>query len=314
MLSLLKQNPNIIINFDLDGIISGLLLTNFCECNVVGFTNSIDTVWYDPLLCKSIYDPVYVDMFVANPSTTCIDQHIVALNTKHSSLLKAHGSKLNPNIERERVFTPTASYHKKYPFATCHYILATLAKHGVDMSSIVFEKTMSSILFADLLLRADDAMQTTIDSPYRTNAHDWWRWLLVKSNYAKPIDFLIFYLGSISADIARRKKAAISALLQKTFLCDTADGGVLYPCNDDGNLLQTVENYLRFISNFASLKPFVLPKKFKVAKGANFRVKISTLQADELQNKGTINGESVFSYACIRSADSFENFSYTVLY
>ncbi|HPF92886.1 MAG TPA: hypothetical protein PLV65_03060, partial [Tenuifilaceae bacterium] len=113
---------------------------------------------------------------------------------------------------------------------------------------------------------------------------------------------------------ARRKKAAISALLQKTFLCDTADGGVLYPCNDDGNLLQTVENYLRFISNFASLKPFVLPKKFKVAKGANFRVKISTLQADELQNKGTINGESVFSYACIRSADSFENFSYTVLY
>ncbi|HDP54649.1 MAG TPA: hypothetical protein ENN24_03070 [Bacteroidetes bacterium] len=314
MLTLLKQNPNIVINADLDGIVSGLLLTNFCGCNVVGFTNSIDSVWFDPLQCKSIFDPVYVDMFVANPNTTCIDQHIVALNSKQSSLLKANGRKLNPNIDRERVFTPTASYHKKYPFATCHYILALLAKHGVDLSSIVFEKSMSSILFADLLLRADDAMQTTIDSPYRSNAHDWWRWLLVKSNYAKPIDFLIFYLGSISADIARKKKLAISALLQKTYHCDTADGGVLYPCNDDGTLLQTVESYLRFIANFASLEPFALPKKFKVAKGANFRVKISTLQADELQNKGTINGESVFSYACIRSAQSAENFSYTVLH
>ena len=47
MIEKLKQNNKIIINSDIDGVISGLLLTNFCNCEVVGFSNSADGVWLD---------------------------------------------------------------------------------------------------------------------------------------------------------------------------------------------------------------------------------------------------------------------------
>ena len=41
------QNQNVIINTDIDGILSGLILHNFLNCEIVGFSNSWDTVWYN---------------------------------------------------------------------------------------------------------------------------------------------------------------------------------------------------------------------------------------------------------------------------
>ena len=42
---LFAENKNIIINTDIDGILSGALLVKYLGCNIVGFTNSKDAVW-----------------------------------------------------------------------------------------------------------------------------------------------------------------------------------------------------------------------------------------------------------------------------
>jgi len=60
MISKLKINNKEIINTNIDGIISGLL-SNFCVCEVVDFSNSSDKVWLDVSKCSSIYGGVYVE-------------------------------------------------------------------------------------------------------------------------------------------------------------------------------------------------------------------------------------------------------------
>lgn len=65
MLEKLKNKP-ILINSDLDGIISGLLLKKYLNCTIVGFTNSAETIW----LQKGFTDfknACFVDMYVTNP-------------------------------------------------------------------------------------------------------------------------------------------------------------------------------------------------------------------------------------------------------
>ncbi len=64
MINLLNETKKIIINSDIDGVLSGLILTNFLNCEIVGFSNSDDTVWIDESKVNSIYDAVYIDMFV----------------------------------------------------------------------------------------------------------------------------------------------------------------------------------------------------------------------------------------------------------
>lgn len=116
MISKLKINNNLIINTDIDGIISGLLLSNFCDCKVVGFSNSLDKVWLDVSKCSSIYDGVYVDMYVPNENTITIDQHIIAVNNIHLKMISQNSNKINPNIYNPRFFLPIDSYKRKYPF------------------------------------------------------------------------------------------------------------------------------------------------------------------------------------------------------
>ena len=60
---LFEQNPNIVINTDIDGILSSLLLVKYCNCNIVGFTNSKETVGLADAH-NDLYANIYVDMFV----------------------------------------------------------------------------------------------------------------------------------------------------------------------------------------------------------------------------------------------------------
>lgn len=184
MIEKLKQNNRIIINSDIDGVISGLLLTNFCSCEVVGFSNSADRVWLDTSKCNSIYDGVYVDMFVPNEGTITIDQHIVAINKEHLERIKINTNKINPNIYNPRFLLPNSSYIKKYPFGTCHFIISTLCRHGINMSNICLRNPSGGLSFIDYLLRADDAMNTSL-SRYKTNAQEWWNWLFDYSQNPK---------------------------------------------------------------------------------------------------------------------------------
>lgn len=312
MISKLKINNNLIINTDIDGIISGLLLSNFCDCKVVGFSNSLDKVWLDVSKCSSIYDGVYVDMYVPNENTITIDQHIIAVNNIHLKMISQNSNKINPNIYNPRFFLPIDSYKRKYPFGACHFITATLLREGVDVSKIYFYNSSDSIFFIDYFLRADDAMITTL-SKYKENAKDWWKWLLDYSNKSNVIKFIINYVYSKNIDRAIEIKNSISNILLYKFKCDRTDGGITNIIDDKGNLKQNVKEYIQFISNLSNLNCFDLKISFKEFKGLNKRTCLSEHQLIELIDNNSVNGEKIFSYAFVKTVNNSENFSYTIM-
>ena len=78
-----KDDYSIIVNTDLDGILSGLILKNYLNCKIVGFCNSEEKVYLNESV-SSISSPVYIDMFVSDPFSRSIDviSESSALNKK----------------------------------------------------------------------------------------------------------------------------------------------------------------------------------------------------------------------------------------
>jgi len=312
MIEKLKQNNKIIINSDIDGVISGLLLTNFCNCEVIGFSNSSDKVWLDTSKCNYIYDGVYIDMYVPNESTITIDQHIVAINKEHSDNIKTNNNKINPNILNPRFLLPTDSYIRKYPFGTCHFIISMLCRQGVNLSNINFRIPLDGVTFLDYLLRADDAMNNSL-LRYKINAQEWWNWILDYSNKSETIKELISYLYSNNIERATKIKTQITNILTTQFKCDRPDGGIIQIIKENGELKPNAINYIQFISNLSNLKCFDLNISLKEFKGVNKRTRLSNSQLNELMLQNSINGEKVFSYAFVRTFDRDNYLSYTIM-
>ena len=91
--TLFEKNKNIIINTDIDGFLSGMILQKYYGCKVVGFSNSWDCVWIDPEYEKStanaLVDAIYIDLFVVAPSVVCIEQHIIGYDEAHNRRIAA---------------------------------------------------------------------------------------------------------------------------------------------------------------------------------------------------------------------------------
>lgn len=88
-----QQNKNIVINTDIDGILSGIFLQKYFDCNIVGFCNSKDKVWISNRL-SSVYEPVYIDMFVVNRDVTCIEQHLISVDDTHHNYWTSCNNKI----------------------------------------------------------------------------------------------------------------------------------------------------------------------------------------------------------------------------
>ncbi|MDD2636920.1 MAG: hypothetical protein PHW82_15615 [Bacteroidales bacterium] len=312
MIAKLKQNNKIIINSDIDGVISGLLLTNFCNCIVVGFSNSADKVWLDTSLCNSIYDGVYIDMYVPNENTITIDQHIIAINNEHFERIKENSNKINPNIYRPRFLLPTNSYTRKYPFGTCHFIISMLCKQGVNLSTLNLKSSTNELMFIDYLLRADDAMNTSL-STYKINAKEWWNWLYEFSNESELIRILISYIYSLNLNRGNSIKQQITNVLMSQFKCNRPDGAINQIINEKGELKPNVIEYIKFISNLSNMKTFGLNITLKEFKGTNIRTILSEKQQNELMLHNSVDGEQVFSYAFVRTSNRTDYFSYTLM-
>ena len=146
---LFEQNPNIVINSDIDGMLSGMILQKYYGCKVVGFSNSWDCVWIDPQYENSTVDainkPVYIDLYVTNPDVVCIEQHIIGYDDAHNKRIAALQTKINPNIMREgRTFS--GDYFHKYPFGTVHFLIALMEKEGVHVQLPLLRSISSECL------------------------------------------------------------------------------------------------------------------------------------------------------------------------
>ena len=325
MIDLLKRNNKIIVNTDIDGVLSAFVLCKYCGCEVVGFSNSSQFVWWRKDKLASIYDAVYIDMYVPRKDVLTIDQHIIAYDDNALSTITSYGTKLNPNLENPRTFLPNNSYYLKYPFGTIHYILSKLGKVGVDVlfdhAAVVDDTFGSSLSIADFILRADDAMTTSLNSNYVDNARSWWGWLKQEANMSNNIVALTNYLNQCStkrSDVYG-KKAAIGSYFQKVFGCDSPDGGFKCITDASGRINEQVIKYLTYFfkllggEEFAKALEYIFASKYEIAEGKAIRIYMTPQLATELLEHGTINGNFVFSYGYVRSSNRPANFSYTIM-
>ena len=313
MINLLNQNKKIIVNTDLDGILSALILHNILNCEVVGFCNSSNTVWIDKRKTLSIYDCVYIDMFVPLENVGCIDQHIISVNEKHQHNIKKLKNKFNPNLDNPRFHLPDKSYYLKYPFGTIHYIIAVLESKGIKIE-LELNNQLENISLIDILLRADDAMQTSVSSNYVSNAKDWWQWMLKLSNNGSTIKAFTDYLSHLKTnEVALVKKSITQKLTSAPFNCVSPDGGYKSIANANGELNENVKLYINFLASLSKMKTFDLNLTLEPIIGKSKRISLNESQQVELIEKGTIGNEKIFSYAFVKSSIKTESFSYTVM-
>ena len=184
-----------------------------------------DTIWFDPKSIKNIKEVIFLDIYVANSSLKCIDQHIISKDLIHNKEQSLDNNKLNPNLQRIRYASSDSSdnraYAWKYPFGTVHYVIACLEALGYTISiknNVSFLKNVNTF---DIVLRADDAARSTSKN-YRENALDWWRWLVElggtqTNNIAK-------YCSNISYEHAQNCYNELSIKFRREFGCHTNDG------------------------------------------------------------------------------------------
>lgn len=323
---LFENNKNIIINTDIDGILSGALLVKYLGCQIVGFTNSKDRVWLDKNQ-DDLYRHIYVDMFVTDDRAICIDQHIVAINDEHQEKIKAAGTKHSPQIEGNRIFTDRG-FKYKYPFGTTQYILAQLIAEGFDVSLPDLDTPVpdSGIRMGDLIHRADDAMNSTLCS-YVANARNWWNWLAEKSGNSPVIGELIEYLEDMrraaeaTGDCENRLKKEVDTIKKNTkqyfnekFACRTGDGGFKEILGQDNHLLPNIIDYITTVFSLMDCEDVNLPTVYATHKGIYCRTRWLPIFEKEFQKDYTICGHKVFSYAFIYGPgnDSMTNFSFTI--
>ena len=311
---LFKINPNIIINTDIDGILSGIFLCHYCGCKVAGFSNSKETVWLREDV-ESVYSPVYIDMFVPRQDVWCIDQHIVSVSHTHHGKFISYGTKISPQLDRCRIFEKK-DYIYKYPFGSIHYIIAMLEKEGIkielpDLCKMV--DTNLDIRLGDLLMRADDAMKTTLNSNYMKNAGDWWSWLLSESNNADSINQMADFLYKrTKPHLVDNIKNNTKQYFNTHFKSRTSDGGFNNITDIDNRLLPNIKNYIDEIGGIFGM-PMEYPEQYIPHKGIYKLLYWSPEWEKEFIENNTINGEKVFSYAFIYSpGGKYQNFSFTV--
>lgn len=306
------RNKPIVINSDLDGITSGLLLKKYLNCSIVGFTNSAENVWLNERLCDNFSELCFVDIFIANPETTTIDQHIIAVNKEHHDLLKQNSNKVNPNLLNPRFHLPSSSYKTKYPFGTVHFIIALLEKMNVEIDPILSETNPHKLCCIDFILRADDTMKTTVDSKYQENAADWWSWLKELSDDGQTIRKFRDYLENTTPKKASELKKRIGNIVKKDpYHCDTSDGGIHEITTDDDFLKISAIAYFKIIASLMNIELFDVESPFKKYAGASVRSSLNQKQREELIDSNTIDGKKLFSYAFVRTNGRAENFSAT---
>lgn len=313
---LFAKNKNIIINTDIDGFLCGEILRHYFGCKIVGFSNSKKEIWVTPEV-QSIYDPIYIDLYVARPDVICIEQHIIAKDKEHHLKIEKMGTKINPNVERGRTFVGnhTGDYYHKYPFGTVHYIIALMAREGIHVElPLLTEEVYDDDRdlgtdIGQIILRADDALYSTL-SAYADNAQDWWRYLDEYHQYP-AIEKLRNYIDTCDRTKAKEYKDKIGFVFKNKLNCDGADGAFTYILEKDGTLQPRVQKLWEVICkalNFDNGNVMPLPQNLILHEGRF--LKSFFRPGYEMEILGASN---LYSYAFIYGPHSkYPNFSYTL--
>jgi len=311
-----EKNKDIVINTDIDGFLCGMILQKYYGCRVVGFSNSRETIWLISEI-EDINAPIYIDIFVARPEVICIDQHIGAFDKYHHREISNYGTKINPNLDRKRTFVGDleSDYYHKYPFGTVHYLIALMAKEGIEVElpdlNKVYQITAPGPLkkkvktcAGHIILRADDALYSTL-SPYRANALDWWKWL-DKNREIPAINQLRDFIDSCDQSKAYEYKDDIGNFFT-ALGCDGKDGAFKTVTDNNGSLLPKVLAYRNVICSILGMG-LDLYEFYEIHKG---RYAVQYAKPD--YDMDILHAENLYSYAFIYGPrPKYPNFSFTL--
>ena len=307
--------PYAIINTDLDGFLSGLLLHHFLGTEIVGFTDSGKTVWKREGVAWE--DCTFIDMYVVPPKIKTLCNHMVAVDEDHAKELFWNTNKRNPNLEiATRSFLD--SYTTKFSLATVHYIIALLEQHDYPvLKDLNLRNTSMGYRCIDIILRADDVMNNSVHA-YRENCLFWWdkmyeiasvslQGLVTKSfmNYTDAI-----HRGDIRLDVERFKRL-FANFVKNRFGCDSPDGGYKNLGFGDTAIGDNAVRFISWLSELTGLTCFPLHESLVRYEGEAHRTNVSIEELQEIKG-GTYRGQKLFSYAFVCRPSSENHFSYTV--
>ena len=304
---LFKFNKNIVINTDIDGFLSGMILQKYYGCRVVGFTDSAKSLWISPEVV-SIKDPIYIDLYVVDPDVVCIENHIISYDSIQTNEIKSlhrlmgyyeFRTKWNPNLERNR--NCQDNYIYKYPFGTVHYLIALMAQDNIHVR---LDNLSKEIIIQDIwttfrvtpgmiLLRADDALNSSLIK-YKENCRDWWQWL--EDTFNSQAIFLIKeYLYSLNSEFDYNRN-----ILDRFFLdylkCDGKDGSFKKDSvrNNQDGVSDRIKEYTKKISEIFGLE-LDLPQKLDYYEGRD----IQHFNVPSRYKQDDIRDLNIFSYAYV---------------
>ncbi len=175
-----EHGHKMIISSDLDGILSGALLTWLLDWKIVGFYDT-EKVWvlssHRDFLSGSC---IFIDHDIHRRNIRSIGHHM--LQFSRAIPIPGHtdpdAQSVNPNLIRG--FNCEEHFDRKYPFATIHFLLCCYNAWG-DLEGYRIPRD-----FLPLLLHSDSSLKNA--AVYQSNAIDWLDWLGNKQvNRESPI-------------------------------------------------------------------------------------------------------------------------------
>lgn len=295
------RNRKCIINTDLDGILSGMILKNFLGWEIVGFSNCSgsleDELWLEDNNIN-IQDCVFVDLPVCIDNIDAIDQHFVAADKEILDDLNNQKNKINPNLMSNKVYVDSYGqkhYTEKYPFGTVHFIIAVLENMGIIPKEylIDFDKQLGSFTepfeLSDLILRADRVIGNTYS--YTTNCLNWVDWLTCIGGNNTKILF-----NKVKNEYASRMINQTN--VEKKMINE-------FNCKKDGecselfrmNKFDFIRNLFNYLGECMNMEPIKIFPVVEFGKLIGHRMKITNYNFNII--KDAINRDDMFSYAFV---------------
>lgn len=292
-----SPNKKCIVNADLDGILSGMILQHYLGWEIVGFSSCggrpQDELWLRSKDIK-IDECVFVDLPVSVKDFSVIDQHFVTADIQDVVNYKQDKNKINPNVLRSRVFLnekQQSEYTSKYPFGTFHFILASLEKIGVIKEYDVFDfsKRFDNFDLADLILKADSVIKNT--NNYTANCLEWSDWL---SNLGGQVTKNLFDI--VKTEYKQRSKTEINVERKMISLgCMKTDG-------DCSNMIRSrnyaaLKNYFDFLANCFNLNALPVFELVDFSRLTGKRITINRNNISLI--KSALSNKDIFSFAFV---------------
>ncbi len=164
-----ERGHKMIVSSDLDGLLSGALLSWLLDWKVIGFYDA-ENIWvlFDHTdILGGEY--VFVDHDICRREVISIGHHMLQYNPDIPvpAYAEPDARHVNPNLIRG--FNADQHFDKKYPFATIHFLLCCYNAWG-NLASYRIPRE-----FLPLLLHVDSPMRSAVD--YDENVLEWLDWL-----------------------------------------------------------------------------------------------------------------------------------------